>query len=294
MGRPATPIGTHGAVRTFRYGNQWAARTLYRDFDGKSREVQRHARTKPAAERKLAQAIRDRIYIGGGAELTPDSRVSELAELWHASLELLPNSVQQYRRNLDAVVIPAVGELRVRELSVATCDRFLRAAKAKHGAGVAKTASSVLSGMCAYAAQRDCLDRNPVRDTSRISSKPKKHPKALTVAQVVDLRIWLTYDEVAIRRDIPDLVAFMLAVGMRISEACAVRWEHIDLEAGTCQIAGNVVRIKGQGLIVQEDDSSKLTNRALDIPSWCFEMLERRRETANLSDPVFPAGVDPF
>jgi len=87
MVRPPLPIGTAGRIRTYRTPSGWRSRTTYRDYDGVTREVEMHGRTKAAAERRLATALRDRAYAGGGAELNPDSRVSALAEAWYADAE---------------------------------------------------------------------------------------------------------------------------------------------------------------------------------------------------------------
>ena len=97
---------------------------------------------------------------------------------------------------------------------------------------MAKLNRSVLSGMCGYAARQDALDRNPVRDASRGSRTAKAPPCPLTLAQARQLRAMLTYDELAVERDLPDLVSFMLATGLRIGEASVVRWEDVDLEDG--------------------------------------------------------------
>jgi integrase len=174
------------------------------------------------------------------------------------------------------------------------CDRFLRAVQAQSGPAVAKMTRSVLSGICGYAARNDLLERNPVRDTGPISTKPKRPPRALTIEQVVDLRAWLTYDDAAVRRDIPDLVAFLLGTGLRISEASAVHWDDIDLAQGRVQVAGNVVRLKGQGLVLQREESSKLTVRALALPTWCRDLLTRRHHALlaqghDPAGPVFPS-----
>src|SRR3954466_7067724 len=58
MARPPLPIGTYGTIRTYRTPAGWRARTTYRDYDGVTREVQRHGPTKAKAERALAEAIR--------------------------------------------------------------------------------------------------------------------------------------------------------------------------------------------------------------------------------------------
>ena len=238
----------------------WRSRTKVRDYDGITREVERHGATKGESLRNLREALRDRVYIGASGDLTADSKVAAVAEAWYATTTSLADGTrEQYRYLLDGKLHAGIGELRVRELTVAVCDRFLQTVQAQSGAAVAKMARSVLSGICGYAARHDLLDRNPVRDTGPISAKPKRAPRALTVEQVRDIQIWLTYDDVAIRRDVPDLVAFMLATGLRISEASAVQWNDVDLVQGTVQVRGNVVRLKGQGLVLQRDESSKLT-----------------------------------
>lgn len=300
MARPPHPIGTAGKVRTYATGRDakgratgWRARTTYRDPDGVTREVQRTGRSEAAAKRNLAEAIRDRVYVGGG-EITADSRVTRAAEAWFGELQAegrSANTLQQYRRILDVHVLKGIGQLRIRELTIGTCDRFLRTVETKHGASTAKMARSVLSGICGWCARRDLIDRNPVRDTGSISTKPKKQPRALTIAEAIGLRTWLRYSDLAIRRDIPELVDFCLSTGLRVGEACAVHWWHLDLDEGTVELAGNVVRIKGVGLVVQQDESSKLHPRTLELPGWEIASLKARKERRSPKDddPVFPA-----
>jgi integrase len=294
VARPPHPVGTSGNVRSYRTASGWRSRTTVRDYDDKTREIERAGRTKAEAQRKLATALRDRVHTDNRAELTPDSRVALLVDRWIADFESKGKAlrtVEQYRYAIDRSILPGLGALRIRELTVAACDRFLRAVEAKHGAPAARTTRSVLSGLCGYAARRDLIDRNPVRDTGVISTKPKSPPRSMTIEQVHDLRASLTYDDLAIRRDIPDFVGFMLATGLRISEAAAVVWGDVDLTRRTVAVRGNVVRVKGMGLVVQADESSKLTIRTLVLPEWEVELLRQRydRESCPPSCPVFSA-----
>ena len=92
--------------------------------------------------------------------------------------------------------------------------------------------------MCTVACTYDALQRNPVRDASPVSSKPKKKPRSLsTMAEVRQLRAMVTYDNKAIARDLPDFIDMMLATSLRVGEAAAIRWSSIDLHAGTVQSA---------------------------------------------------------
>jgi hypothetical protein len=148
--------------------------------DGRSRLVERSWATKGAAERALKEALRDRSRVGPDAEIGPETRVAVLAEQWWADYQTRSQSagtLRLYRGRLDNLILPALGELRVRELTVARVHRHLQAVAEAHGPGSARTTRGVLSGICAFAAQRDALERNPVRDAGLTRSMaPKKLP----------------------------------------------------------------------------------------------------------------------
>jgi|tagenome__1003787_1003787.scaffolds.fasta_scaffold20809817_1 integrase len=288
------PLGTHGKIRIYPRGNGWMARALVRDWDGVTRYAQKQGRTQAAAQRALVESLRDRQRSDSGALITPDTRVDVLAEAWWSEIEQgnhSPGTRRNYRDRLDRQVIPSLGQLRVRELTTGAIDRHLRVVKEKHGPGTAKLTRTVLSGMCGLAARYDAVDRNPVRDASAITRiAPRKAPQALTAAQAAQLRSGLTYDEKAVKRDLPDFVSMMLATGLRIGEVCAITWDCIDFAAGTVRTGGIVVRVPTKGLQIKTAESSKITPRALRLPSWAVAMLRTRASHFALSnDPVFPA-----
>lgn len=298
MGRPGLALGTAGKIRLHASPSGHRAVAWYRDYDGKCRQVERHAKTKAAAEAALRLALRDRARFDVGGDITSNTRVSVLAEAWFAGLKnLSPTTMQAYRDRLDRQVLPGLGNLRVRELSVGTIERHLRLVAGKHGPGMAKMTKSVLSGVCGLAARHDALERNPVRDTGRIETSAKKAPKALTADQARQLLAALDADEKGKKADVPDFVAFMLATGCRIGEAAAVTWEVLDLDAGTAEIRSTVVRVKGQGLI-RKSTKTASGARTLLLPPWCVERLRRRaarvgasQERAQTELPVFPASL---
>lgn len=293
VGRPSLSVGTMGVIRHYRVGAGYRARVLVRDPDGRTREIGRLGPTRAAAERAVKEAFRDRSGVDTGTDITPNTRVRELAELWFASLDAQsPTTRQSYRNRVDKQILPAFGDLRIRELSIGAVDRFLQTVTKRSGPAMAKMTRSVLSGMCGLAARHDALDRNPVRDAKVISQPRKAVPKSLTVAEVHQLRALMTYDDKALFRDLPDFVSFMLASGLRIGEASAVTWAAVDLDAGTVEVRGTVVRLTGQGLVLTSTTKSTAGMRMLALPSWCIEMLSDRAELRSAKDssddPVFP------
>ena len=76
----------------------------------------------------------------------------------------------------------------------------------------------------------------------QIEAKPKREARALTLEEPVQLMTKLQEDEKTRRRDLPDLVFFMFATGVRIGEALALVWSQVDFQAGTVQITSTLVR----------------------------------------------------
>ena len=191
-----------------------------------------------------------------------------LADAWWAQVTeagLSPSTERLYRDRLDRQILPALGELRVRELSVALVDRHLTTVKGTHGPALAKTVKSVLSGICKLGSAGHHAS-NPCRDVAPISTKVGKAPRALSAAELSQLRAFLTYDKLAVQHDLVDLVSFMCATGFGCGEACAVTWDAVDLGAGTVEIWGTVLRLQTAGLMIKNSTKTKAGQRSLLLP----------------------------
>lgn len=296
MGRPPLPIGAYGDIYTKKLGPaQWMARANFRDADGATRPVKRHGQTKANAVTRLKEAMAERSGLAVGGEIKPGSKLKEVAELWLVEQERLAaqgskamTSVDQYRDNWRRNILPAMGELLIRECTVSAVHNFL-VAKAKTSPSTAKTCRTILSGILGHATIHKALSANPVRDAGRIASDPKKPAQALEVDEVLDWLAKIELDKVAVRWDLPDFSRWLLATGVRIGEALAVSWDEIDLTAKTADIAWHLVTIKGQGLVRQPSLKAK-NERMLDLPSWAVKMLRLRKLATGgrPGTPVFP------
>lgn len=132
------------------------------------------------------------------------------------------------------------------------------------------------------------IPTNPMCEIERIESRPKKEPRALTPDERVELLRQLRADEKSVRRDLPDLVFFMLATGCRIGEALAVVWSEVNFEAGTVDISSTLIRVKGEGLL-RKGTKSRAGERTLGLPVSAVAMLRRRfMSGARLDQPLFP------
>lgn len=298
VGRPALKIGVAGNIRFQAAGpNRVRARCRYRDYDGVVRDIERTGRSKDAARSSLNQALAERSRISTAGEITADTMVADLCEVWFKELgdrDLSPNTVQQYRDRLDSQIVPKMQGLRIREAAtVSRCDRLIKETKEEHGAAVAKMTKTVLSGVLGLAARHDAIEANPVRDTAPVSAKAKKRARSLSLDEALELRDKISANLKAIRWDLPDFTDIMLATGLRIGEAAAIVWGALDLDnpdGATVEVRGTVIRIKGEGLIIKPEPKSDDGWRKLELPGWAVAMLRRRKPAnAKPNDVVFQA-----
>jgi integrase len=255
-----------------------------RDFDGAIRQVTKFGPSKAAAERALKLALRDRV-APGQSDVTGETRVEDLGKRWLQDLpaDRSTGTRQTYTYVLTKYVIPAVGALRVREVSTPAIDRTLKAISSQAGPGSAKTARSVLSGMFRLAVRYGAVAVNPVREAAPIGTPRKARVRALTRGEVEQMMRLLRAHERAVELDLPDVVDFMLGTGVRIGEALAVRRgtnadaeSLLDLDHNTVEINATIVRIKGQGLAVQERPKTAAGWRRLALPPYTVEIINRR------------------
>lgn len=285
------PVGTDEKGKPRRH----KAVADYRDFDGVVRRVEAWGRSVTQAMQNLRRKLQNRTLAGRHGDLTAMSRFADAADLWLAKVDDMvsegrrsPGTVDTYRRQLKNHVLPAMGEVRLGEATTPLVDKVIASIKSNVSASTAKSCRSVISGVMGLAVRYGAIMANPVREVERIEARPKREPRALTMAERVELLQQLQEDEKALGRDLPDLVFFMLATGVRIGEALAVIWSEVDFDAGTVQITSTLVRVKAEGLL-RKGTKSRAGERTLPLPESAVAMLRRRfMAGARLDQPLFP------
>jgi integrase len=297
MSRQPLPLGSYGKITTWEEdAGGFVARTRFRDFDGVVRLVKRSGRSRAAAERSLRAALVDRQAPIKGAEVTPSAQFRKVAELWLADLAAAveagkrsPGTLSTYRSVYRRHVEPALGSLRVREITTPVVDRAVSAVKRK-SASRARTAKIVASGVMGYAVRHGAVAVNPVREVERIEAPPARQPRALTADE---RRQWFDAVESSPRAvlwDLPDLSRMMLATGCRIGECLAIGWSEVDLDGAAVDIAWRLVRHTGVGLLrLSSTKTGRKGERLVPLPSWAVSMLRARRIVIGAGvEPVFP------
>lgn len=293
-GRPSLPIGQHGSISVTGPKGSKTAFCRFRDADGVTRGVTAKGSNIPAARAALLDKLELRkAQMQPGADITNDTLVSELATRWLASLEddqVRQSTRDQYRRHVSNHILPALGNLRIREATPARLDGFLKALE-KKGKSIPGIIRVVLGLMFDMAVRYEAVPTNYAKATRPPRSAPKS-PKALTDAEVAELQAdvaaWAaTEGEVGQR--IVDALELLLATGARTGEILALRFSLFDREARRLRISGTVKYDTIRGLHLQEFTKSGAGMREVVLPPRAVSVL-RRRQLAASGDLIFTTG----
>lgn len=285
-GRPRTPIGTHGAINTRRYGGRVVAETRVRDLDGRLRQVRASGPTAAAARTRLMERIRERPSLPSSGVLRPTSSFADLADLWLADLEvrdLAGNTKENYRTCLRLHVRPAFEHYTLAEVTTGRVEWFL-ARQAKVSPSQAKQTRTLLNMLFGYALRHDAIARNPVEGTSQLR-RAKTTPQALTIDQITAIRKaaagWRTEPGLPGPRpdgQVRDIIEVLLGTAMRTGEVLALRPCDIqDLPSGmVATVNGTVVQRKGAGAERQDRPKTEASIRSIRVPDFAALVLRRR------------------
>lgn len=112
-------------------------------------------------------------------------------------------------------------------------------------------------GIAGHALRLGAMRENPALGVKAPSVRRTKM-RIPTVDEVRALRLALrAYDQRPVKRgdamhDLADIGDFLIGTGCRIGEALALRWKSVDLSRGVVVLSATVVRVAGQGLVVQD------------------------------------------
>lgn len=279
MVKPRTPAGQHGLIHYRKTtSGKIEARTRYRHDNGRLALIQATGKSKTAARLALEEKLAN-LTIDTTGELTADSTIKALAVTWaeaNQEKKLSHSTTHQREYILTRFILPALGDLTLREITSGRLVRFIKSVQAD-SAPYANISRTVLSQMFKLALSHDALTRNPVDGVPPVRVQRQKETRALTPAEARELRGVLSERT----RPVYDL---MLGTGLRISEALGVAWEDLNLAEGVLVVRGAVKR--GPDGLVREQPKSAGSLQTIPLPEFVVASLKNVQE---LSEWVFPS-----
>lgn len=187
------------------------------------------------------------------------------------------NTRDSYQRNLNNWIYPALGDLKLPDITSSEIDALLLSMQAagKSNATVVKI-YIILSGLFKMAYKADKIDRNPMDKVDR--PKPRKDEvkadevEAYTAEELQHILDCLSQEPLKWRA----LVLLLVDSGMRRGECCGLRWENIDFAANKITVAGNLCYTAKKGVYLDTPKNRK--KRTIDIDPDIMALLRELRQ----------------
>lgn len=260
-----------GSIRQ-RADGRWEVRIdLGRGLDGKRRQKSVFAVTEGEAIDELKK-LHARA-VGGQVLSTSTPTVATYLEEWYAtnSDAWRPGTRRGYQFAIDLYLVPAFGPLRLEQLTPQIIQHWVTQHKQAHGARRRITyAHAVLRSALSEARRLQLVAIN----AAELVKVPKPTKRPIVLFTVDQAKAFLV---AAAKHRLGALFSVALACGLRLGEACGLKWDDMDLETGEVRIRQQLQRI-GKGKLVLQPLKTEKSRRTLVLPDVCIQALREHRK----------------
>ena len=234
-----------------------------------------YAKTRQAVSDKLVKAQK---ALSEGLTLPPQRQpLKQYLERWleeSVRPTLRPSTFTSYATNVRLHITPELGRIALAQLTAQDVQRFMnRKQKSGLSPRTVQYNHAILRRALTQAERWGLVSRNVARMVSP-PRVPKANIQPLTPVEVKRLLE-------AIRNDrLEALYTVALAVGLRQGEALGLRWQDLNLEAGTLSVRVALQRIDGEPVLVEpKTDKSR---RTIKLPDICITALSDHKKQQSL------------
>lgn len=182
-----------------------------------------------------------------------------------------------YKYLLEKHVLPAIGALRLRDVTLAHIQKLIAQRYPKYSVQTLVHIRNCVSAVFRHAKACQWYAGDLPTEGLRLPEMRRKERRALGREQAAAI---IT----ALRSPYRELAFLLATTGLRIGEACGLRWKRVNFELGTLEIRESY--IKGKWSTTKNENSVRL----LPLPAAVAPLLARLKQRAHLvgpNDPVF-------
>ncbi|ACZ40244.1 tyrosine-type recombinase/integrase [Sphaerobacter thermophilus] len=257
-----------GSIRE-RPDGYWEARMTFWE-QGTRRRKSFYGRTRQEVADKLARALVEQQY--GLPVVSERETVKDYLERWLEDVarpSLRPRTYESYRGIITRHLTPALGRTRLARLSPDQVQRYINQ---KQAAGLSPRTVTYHRAVLRKALN-DAMRWGLVsRNAAALAAPPKQDRPPARFLTPEEARHFL--DTVAGHR-LEALFTVALAVGLRQGEALGLRWDDVDLEAGTLTVRYALQR--SGGALVLVEPKTQRSRRTVALPAVALRALREHR-----------------
>ena len=256
-----------------RRDRRWVACITLGYANGGRRRKTLLADSKREAKKKLAQLLQAQEQ---GLALDADPTVADYLRKWlkeTAIPSLRPRTGAGYASIVHQHLVPSLGRIKLRKLSVADVEIHLRRTAASGlSGGTIKYHHAVLGRALKDAERWGLVSRN----VARLVTPPRVQRRDVQPLTPEQARLFLASVEDDRLRA---LYMVSISLGLRQGEALALAWTDIDFEARTLRVSYTLQRYNGTYHL--DAPKTERSQRTVTLPPQIIDALYRHRATQN-------------
>jgi integrase len=248
-------INGEGSVYQRKDG-RWVAAAYVPVVGGGVRRQALYARTRAEASKKLRELLdrAEKHQPVAPTSLTVGAYLDEW--LIHVKQHVRSSTWVAYEGNVRLHLKPRIGKKKLVRLGVRDVRLMVDGMRSDEiGTRTIQYVHATLRAALEHAYREELVSRN-VAKLVRVERPKPAVKEPLTVEEARKLLDGTTTDR------FHALWVLLLMLGLRRSEACGLRWEHVDFAARTLRISQTVQRVDGNSPRVADEDPALEPNRA--------------------------------
>ncbi len=195
---------------------------------------------------------------------------------------LRPSSQQTYRAHVEQDLVPALGTVRLGDLRPGHVDRLIRDLRtAGRGATTIRRVHATLSSALTSARRARLITHNPAADVD-LPALPRQKVRPWEPEELA------AFLDAASAHRLGGLYEFMAFTGLRRGEACALRWDDVDLERGLLTVRTQLVQV-GSGVVEGKPKTRSGEDRRVDLGSRTIGVLLAQQFMQDAEQPAWGA-----
>lgn len=253
----------------------WSRKAIDRELTKVAAEFERRVDNGEAISRAEAKEI-DLLQKQEAAKIQTLRQYSERVFMPAKTVTISENSRSSFQGNLDRWIYPALGDLRMPDITAANISALLLdiQAQGKAHATVIKV-YTVLNSLFKMAYLSDVIPKNPMdkveRPKQRKDDMRPAEPEAYTIEEVQHIFACLEKEPLKWQA----LIRLLVDTGIRRGECCGLQWKDIDFTENTITISGNLCYTAKKGVYLDVPKNGK--TRTIDVDPDVLGLLQQLR-----------------
>ena len=254
----------------------WSQKAIDRELAKAAAEFERQVQAGEVISR-AEKRQRATLEAEEEAKIQTLRQYSERVFMPAVALRATENTRSSYQGNLNRWIYPALGDIKLPEISSAQISALLLDMQAQGRANAtAVKVYTILKSLFKMAYLADMIDRNPMDKVER--PKPRKDEikpqtaQAYTAQEVRDILTALEGEPLKWRA----FIHLLIDTGVRRGEALAVQWEDIDFQENTILICRNLCYTPDKGIYLDTPKNGRC--RMVDVGEDTLQLLKQIRE----------------